>query len=102
MMEIRRLSSYLERPRVPSRLEAWRNCQPYREWAVKVIIRVMFDLGCSAQVTVGDPKRARTIAASFDTSPKPFELLSERGFLTITGTVRFPHDTLHVFDCLSL
>lgn len=36
-------------------------------------------------VTVGDPKRARTIAASFDVSPKPFELLSERGFLTITG-----------------
>ncbi|CEL52734.1 uridine phosphorylase [Rhizoctonia solani AG-1 IB] len=36
-------------------------------------------------VTVGDSKRARTIAASFDTSPKPFELLSERGFLTITG-----------------
>lgn len=36
-------------------------------------------------VTVGDPKRARTIAAHFDRSPKPFELLSERGFLTITG-----------------
>ncbi|KAJ1310663.1 hypothetical protein OPQ81_009192 [Rhizoctonia solani] len=36
-------------------------------------------------VTVGDPKRARTIAASLDVSPKPFELLSERGFLTITG-----------------
>ncbi|KAH7330564.1 purine and uridine phosphorylase [Rhizoctonia solani] len=36
-------------------------------------------------VTVGDPKRARTIASAFDVSPKPFEVLSERGFLTITG-----------------
>ncbi|KAF8603207.1 purine and uridine phosphorylase [Ceratobasidium sp. AG-I] len=36
-------------------------------------------------VTVGDPKRARTIASHFDRSPAPFELLSERGFLTITG-----------------
>lgn len=45
------------------------------------------DAPCSLQVTVGDPKRARTIAAHFDKSPKPFELLSERGFLTITGTL---------------
>ncbi|QRV76978.1 Enoyl-(Acyl carrier protein) reductase [Ceratobasidium sp. AG-Ba] len=37
------------------------------------------------QITVGDPKRARTVASHFDKSPRPFEVLSERGFLTITG-----------------
>jgi len=36
-------------------------------------------------ITVGDPKRARTIASHFDKSPAPYELLSGRGFLTITG-----------------
>ncbi|KAJ7763127.1 nucleoside phosphorylase domain-containing protein [Mycena maculata] len=36
-------------------------------------------------VTVGSPSRAHTIAAQFDATPKPFELSSERGFLTITG-----------------
>ncbi|KAJ7437608.1 nucleoside phosphorylase domain-containing protein [Mycena galericulata] len=36
-------------------------------------------------VTVGSPSRARTVAAHFDATPKPFELASERGFLTITG-----------------
>ncbi|KAF7303604.1 Uridine phosphorylase [Mycena indigotica] len=36
-------------------------------------------------VTVGSPSRARTVAGHFDASPKPFELASERGFLTITG-----------------
>ncbi|KAK7052559.1 uridine phosphorylase [Favolaschia claudopus] len=36
-------------------------------------------------VTVGSPSRARTVASHFDTTPKPFELASERGFLTITG-----------------
>ncbi|QRW19801.1 Enoyl-(Acyl carrier protein) reductase [Rhizoctonia solani] len=48
-------------------------------------------------VTVGDPKRARTIAASFDTSPKPFELLSERGFLTITGMIHFLDNASYTF-----
>ncbi|KAJ6483617.1 nucleoside phosphorylase domain-containing protein [Mycena vitilis] len=36
-------------------------------------------------VTVGSPSRAHTIASHFDSAPKPFELASERGFLTITG-----------------
>ncbi|KAJ7620951.1 nucleoside phosphorylase domain-containing protein [Roridomyces roridus] len=36
-------------------------------------------------VTVGSPSRARAISAHFDEQPKPFELASERGFLTITG-----------------
>ncbi|KAJ7202117.1 nucleoside phosphorylase domain-containing protein, partial [Mycena pura] len=36
-------------------------------------------------VTVGSPSRARTVAGHFDASPTPFELASERGFLTITG-----------------
>ncbi|KAG8727777.1 hypothetical protein FRC12_022228 [Ceratobasidium sp. 428] len=37
-------------------------------------------------ITVGEPKRARTVASYLDKQPVPFELLSERGFLTITGT----------------
>ncbi|KAG8704619.1 hypothetical protein FRC09_003425, partial [Ceratobasidium sp. 395] len=36
-------------------------------------------------ITVGEPKRARTVASYLDKQPVPFELLSERGFLTITG-----------------
>lgn len=36
-------------------------------------------------MTVGSPSRAKTIALYLDGSPKPFELSSERGFLTITG-----------------
>ncbi|CAK5276624.1 unnamed protein product [Mycena citricolor] len=36
-------------------------------------------------VTVGSPSRARSIAVHFDAKPEPFELSSERGFLTITG-----------------
>ncbi|KAF9526790.1 nucleoside phosphorylase domain-containing protein [Crepidotus variabilis] len=36
-------------------------------------------------VTAGTPSRARTIATFLDETPKPFELFSERGFLTITG-----------------
>ncbi|KAJ6555215.1 nucleoside phosphorylase domain-containing protein [Mycena vulgaris] len=36
-------------------------------------------------VTVGSPSRAHTVAAHFDATPPPFELASERGFLTITG-----------------
>jgi len=36
-------------------------------------------------VTVGSPSRARTVASYLDEKPVPFELLSERGFLTITG-----------------
>ncbi|KAF7304386.1 Uridine phosphorylase [Mycena chlorophos] len=36
-------------------------------------------------VTVGSPSRARIVAGHFDPSPKPFELASERGFLTLTG-----------------
>ncbi|KAF8839768.1 purine and uridine phosphorylase [Paxillus ammoniavirescens] len=36
-------------------------------------------------VTVGSISRAQDIAKHFDSSPKPFSLHSERGFLTITG-----------------
>ncbi|KAF7378072.1 Uridine phosphorylase [Mycena sanguinolenta] len=36
-------------------------------------------------VTVGSPSRARTVASHFDAAPKLFELVSERGFLTLTG-----------------
>ncbi|KAJ7929579.1 nucleoside phosphorylase domain-containing protein [Mycena leptocephala] len=36
-------------------------------------------------VTVGSPSRAHTVASHFDAAPKPFELASERGFLTVTG-----------------
>ncbi|KAJ6480275.1 nucleoside phosphorylase domain-containing protein [Mycena sanguinolenta] len=36
-------------------------------------------------VTVGSPSRARTVASHFDAAPKIFELVSERGFLTLTG-----------------
>ncbi|EIN14751.1 purine and uridine phosphorylase [Punctularia strigosozonata HHB-11173 SS5] len=36
-------------------------------------------------VTVGSPSRAHGIASFLDSSPKPFTLTSERGFLTITG-----------------
>jgi len=36
-------------------------------------------------VTIGSPSRANRIAAFLDSQPKPFVLLSERGFLTITG-----------------
>ncbi|KAJ7062161.1 nucleoside phosphorylase domain-containing protein [Mycena amicta] len=36
-------------------------------------------------ITVGSPSRARVVAGHLDASPKPFELASERGFLTITG-----------------
>lgn len=39
----------------------------------------------SVQITVGTPSRARTVAGFLDKAPKPFELSSERGFLTITG-----------------
>jgi uridine phosphorylase len=34
---------------------------------------------------VGSPSRAHTVASHFDAAPKPFELASERGFLTVTG-----------------
>ncbi|KAJ2999921.1 hypothetical protein HDV02_001440 [Globomyces sp. JEL0801] len=37
-------------------------------------------------VTVGDPARARRIASLFDTTSKPTEIESKRGFVTITGT----------------
>ena len=37
------------------------------------------------KVTVGSPSRANRIAAFLDDIPKPFTLLSNRGFLTITG-----------------
>ena len=37
------------------------------------------------QVTVGSPSRARSLAEFLDDKPRPFELFSERGFLTITG-----------------
>ncbi|KAG8906221.1 hypothetical protein FRB99_007367 [Tulasnella sp. 403] len=37
-------------------------------------------------LTVGDPARARRVAELLDTTPTPFVLQSERGFLTITGT----------------
>jgi uridine phosphorylase len=37
------------------------------------------------QITVGSPSRARSIAKFLDSNPLPFELFSERGFLTITG-----------------
>ncbi|KAH8091387.1 purine and uridine phosphorylase [Cristinia sonorae] len=36
-------------------------------------------------VTVGAPSRAERIATYLDSSPKPFVLNTERGFLTITG-----------------
>ncbi|KAF5346483.1 hypothetical protein D9756_010040 [Leucocoprinus leucothites] len=36
-------------------------------------------------ITVGSPSRAQSIAKFLDHSPRPFELFSERGFLTITG-----------------
>ncbi|KAK0458260.1 uridine phosphorylase [Desarmillaria tabescens] len=36
-------------------------------------------------ITVGSPSRAHTIASYLDVIPKPFQLSSERGFLTITG-----------------
>ncbi|KAF8897979.1 nucleoside phosphorylase domain-containing protein [Mucidula mucida] len=36
-------------------------------------------------ITVGSPSRAVTIASHLDATPKPFQLSSERGFLTITG-----------------
>ncbi|KIK97583.1 hypothetical protein PAXRUDRAFT_211354 [Paxillus rubicundulus Ve08.2h10] len=39
-------------------------------------------------VTVGSISRAQDIAKHFDSSPKPFSLQSERGFLTITGRYR--------------
>ncbi|KAF9451454.1 purine and uridine phosphorylase [Macrolepiota fuliginosa MF-IS2] len=36
-------------------------------------------------ITVGTPSRARSIASFLDKNHQPFELSSERGFLTITG-----------------
>ncbi|EKM77528.1 hypothetical protein AGABI1DRAFT_115113 [Agaricus bisporus var. burnettii JB137-S8] len=36
-------------------------------------------------ITVGTPSRARIIAQYLDKNPQPFEVSSERGFLTITG-----------------
>lgn len=51
----------------------------------------MYHLGIKAGevanriVTVGSPSRAHRIAAYLDASPKPLELSTERGFLTITG-----------------
>ncbi|KAK0217243.1 purine and uridine phosphorylase [Armillaria fumosa] len=36
-------------------------------------------------ITVGSPSRAHTIASYLDVTPSPFQLSSERGFLTITG-----------------
>ncbi|KAJ7595323.1 nucleoside phosphorylase domain-containing protein [Mycena floridula] len=36
-------------------------------------------------VTVGSPSRAKAIATHLDQTPEPFQLLSERGFNTITG-----------------
>ncbi|KAJ3574597.1 hypothetical protein NP233_g1667 [Leucocoprinus birnbaumii] len=39
----------------------------------------------ASEITVGSPSRARTIAGFLDQNPQPFELFSERGFLTITG-----------------
>lgn len=40
------------------------------------------------KLTVGSSSRAEKLAALFDDKPKPFVLLSERGFLTITGRYR--------------
>jgi uridine phosphorylase len=37
------------------------------------------------QITVGTPSRAEAIAAHFDAAPSTFRLMSERGFLTLTG-----------------
>ncbi|KAG8998130.1 hypothetical protein FRB94_007186 [Tulasnella sp. JGI-2019a] len=37
-------------------------------------------------LTVGDPSRAKRVAQFLDAKPEPFTLLSDRGFLTITGT----------------
>ena len=36
-------------------------------------------------VTAGDPARVRRFAKFLDASPKPFEVASGRGYLTITG-----------------
>lgn len=36
-------------------------------------------------MTAGDPARVRRFAAFLDQTPKPFELVSARGFVTITG-----------------
>lgn len=36
-------------------------------------------------VTCGDPARLRRFASFLDPSPKPFELVSSRGYTTITG-----------------
>ncbi|SCZ88970.1 BZ3500_MvSof-1268-A1-R1_Chr1-1g00864 [Microbotryum saponariae] len=39
-------------------------------------------------LTVGDPARLAKIANLFDSSPKPFQLTSRRGFVTLTGRYR--------------
>lgn len=36
-------------------------------------------------ITCGDPARLHRFAAFLDPSPKPFELVSSRGFTTVTG-----------------
>jgi uridine phosphorylase len=46
----------------------------------------VFDI--STQLTVGSSSRAEKLAAFLDDKPKPFILLSERGFVTITGRCR--------------
>ena len=38
-----------------------------------------------SKITAGSPSRARVLGSLLDHLPQPFELYSERGFLTITG-----------------
>ena len=38
-----------------------------------------------SQVTVGHPARALSIEEHLDSTPVPFKLVSDRGFMTITG-----------------
>lgn len=74
-----RLSSWSSRRRGGQPYRSFTSHQPFTSCSIAANI-------CSIiQVTVGSPSRAHGIALFLDDVPKPFEISSERGFLTITG-----------------
>jgi hypothetical protein len=65
----------------------WRGGESNRT-STTVLSVLLLDARRPSQVTVGSPSRARVLASLLDDLPKPLEVFSERGFLTITGRYR--------------
>lgn len=83
---------WLDNPSLPPRLpiEAMKDTLTDANFPRTTDLRV-YHLGlrpgevANRLITVGSPSRAHTVASYLDVTPKPFQLSSERGFLTITG-----------------